>query len=250
MNDANRRLGRALSGAFLCTACAAAPAVIGDDDGFGGTQGPDAIPGDAFVNFMSPSISPGTHLNEAGTDVATLPPYAVYIFELHFSLDLSDVPSIYSAELMIQSGSVARGVDRGFGHARVLVGGVDIGPLLTESTGASGSAAEENVKAHRFDVTDFVTAGEVNEVTVVIDGSPALAVGDLFAFDFARLSVRRSCPGDVTIDGYIDFGDLNLVLSNFLDETDDGDSDGDGVVDFADLNEVLSNYITFCPDPR
>jgi hypothetical protein len=51
-------------------------------------------------------------------------------------------------------------------------------------------------------------------------------------------------PGDVDGDGDVDFGDLNIVLSEWL-ESGPGitaDLNSDGVVDFGDLNIVLSNF--------
>jgi hypothetical protein len=58
-----------------------------------------------------------------------------------------------------------------------------------------------------------------------------------------------SCPGDVTGDGVVDLADLNLVLANFGETTDQGDATGDGVVDLADLNLVLANFGTDCNKP-
>lgn len=235
----------------LCSAAGSSvggPVIIGGNDGFGGTQGGVATPGQAYVNFSSPGIVPGVYVDASGMDASTVSPYSVYTFQLNFEMDLTSEPSIYRAELFVQSGSVALGAARGFGHARVRVNGVDIGAFWTVNTDPAASAAEESVKGHLFDVTAHVAAGQLNEVEVVIDGSPALAIGDQFALDFARLSIRRSCPGDVTLNGFVDFADLNLILSNFLMASDDGDSNGDGIVNFTDLNEVLSNYLTPCPD--
>ncbi|MGP1308611.1 MAG: hypothetical protein ACTS27_00245 [Phycisphaerales bacterium] len=52
--------------------------------------------------------------------------------------------------------------------------------------------------------------------------------------------------GDVNGDGVVNFGDLNLVLSNFgatgTPGTVDGDANDDGAVNFADLNIVLSEF--------
>lgn len=56
-----------------------------------------------------------------------------------------------------------------------------------------------------------------------------------------------SCSEDVTGNGTIDLDDLNLVLTNFGMETDEGDADGSGVVDLDDLNAVLTAFGTECP---
>ncbi|XHC25519.1 MAG: hypothetical protein ACFHWZ_04310 [Phycisphaerales bacterium] len=54
------------------------------------------------------------------------------------------------------------------------------------------------------------------------------------------------CPGDATGDGNVDLADLNLVLANFGQATDNGDVTDDGNVDLADLNLVLANFGTTC----
>jgi len=54
------------------------------------------------------------------------------------------------------------------------------------------------------------------------------------------------CPADVTGDGSVNLADLNLVLANFGQNTDEGDTNGDGVVDLADLNAVLAAFGTDC----
>ena len=54
------------------------------------------------------------------------------------------------------------------------------------------------------------------------------------------------CPGDATGDGSVDLADLNLVLANFGQMTDEGDVTDDGMVDLADLNLVLANFGTAC----
>jgi hypothetical protein len=54
--------------------------------------------------------------------------------------------------------------------------------------------------------------------------------------------------GDATGDGEIDLADLNVVLANFGEETEDGDLDGDGLVNLADLNIVLATFGSSCAD--
>ncbi len=58
--------------------------------------------------------------------------------------------------------------------------------------------------------------------------------------------VRRGkrMPGDVDLDGDVDFSDLNAVLGAFNTFGEDmpADFDCNGVVDFGDLNAVLSNW--------
>jgi len=67
------------------------------------------------------------------------------------------------------------------------------------------------------------------------------------AFMEESLEPSPACPADVTGDGEVNLADLNLVLANFGQQTDDGDTNGDGVVDLADLNAVLAAFGTSCP---
>jgi hypothetical protein len=54
--------------------------------------------------------------------------------------------------------------------------------------------------------------------------------------------------GDANGDGTVDLDDLNIVLSNFGQQTSIGDVDNDGVVDLNDLNIVLSTFGSSCGD--
>ena len=51
-------------------------------------------------------------------------------------------------------------------------------------------------------------------------------------------------PGDASLDGTVNFTDLNIVLTNYNQAGGwmQGDFNHDGVVNFADLNIVLTNY--------
>lgn len=50
------------------------------------------------------------------------------------------------------------------------------------------------------------------------------------------------CPGDVDGNGAVNLDDLDLVLSNFGQQTSQGDADGNGAVNLDDLDLVLSNF--------
>ncbi len=59
------------------------------------------------------------------------------------------------------------------------------------------------------------------------------------------------CPGDITGDRRVSFGDLNVVLAQFGQVSLPGaprpaDTTGDGVVNFEDLNAVLSGFGADC----
>jgi len=56
-----------------------------------------------------------------------------------------------------------------------------------------------------------------------------------------------ACPADVDESGSVDLDDLNIVLTNFGQQTSNGDTNGDGVVDLDDLNTVLTAFGTECP---
>jgi len=54
--------------------------------------------------------------------------------------------------------------------------------------------------------------------------------------------------GDANGDGQVNLADLNIVLANFGQETDQGDLNGDGLVNLADLNIVLATFGSSCAD--
>lgn len=70
----------------------------------------------------------------------------------------------------------------------------------------------------------------------------------LYALDYFRLSLFSDCPGDVNGDGFVDFTDLNILLTQYGDVGTGlaGDLNGDGFVDFTDLNMLLSAFGQVC----
>jgi hypothetical protein len=188
----------ALALAALSTPVSATTVVVmvGDDDGFGGTQGPISTPGQPFTNFSSPAILPGTYTGVAGTDATTQSPWTPYTFIFAFSWSTAGLSAIDSAVAQIQTGSVARRTDgSGFGFAKVTAssGGafVSLGDFWSSSTGATASVLEESVKLHTFDVKSFLTPNSTGTLTIRIDGSTLTAPVDQFAMDFARLTVTQ-----------------------------------------------------------
>jgi hypothetical protein len=176
---------------------------VGDDDGFGGTQGGQSQAGDAFAVFSSPAIAPGFYSGAAATDVTTQEPWSPYVFSFTFAWDTTALSSIDRAVLMVQSGSVGRRTDdSGFGFAKVFAdsgsGPVSLGDFLTESTGEAASAFEESVKVHTFDARSFITAGSMGSLILVIDGSNLTAPVDQFALDFASLTINQPVPEPTT----------------------------------------------------
>jgi len=191
-----------LATAFLLALATAARAQtsitvgVGDDDGFGGTQGANSNPGDVFIPFSSPSIAPGTHLNTNGQDASTMAPWTPYKFIFDFATNfLAPVP-FESITMSVQVGSVARRTDgSGFGHANVSLRDIitddtlDLGDLLTVSTGDTGSAEEELVRLPTWDIQDFFLAHQDSIIELIIDGTGLANPADQFAIDMAYIEV-------------------------------------------------------------
>ena len=109
---------------------------------------------------------------------------------------------------------------------------------------------------------DLEIYGTVNALRAATIGpGPSLYIGGDFDYvtsdGVLRLSrsilrwngcaLTKSCPADVDDSGSVDLADLNLVLGNFGQTTDSGDTNGDGQVDLADLNAVLGAFGQDCP---
>jgi hypothetical protein len=186
-----------LSAVAASTAFATAATVttlIGSADNFGGNVTCAHNPcqaGDAYTNFASPVIAPGTYVNTTGLDKTTESPWATYVFEFDFTYDASSLSSITDATVTIQSGSLAHRSDgTGFGFAPVSANGVGLGQLWSTSTGTSNSNLEESVKDSSFDVFAEIS-GPTGTLKVLIDGSKLTTnPTDQFAFDFARLDIQ------------------------------------------------------------
>ncbi|MFU8829054.1 MAG: S8 family serine peptidase [Phycisphaerales bacterium] len=122
---------------------------------------------------------------------------------------------------------------------------------IVEVVGPAGPQVNGGWFFHSFDPADLVTlTDQVKMRFVASDYDPQALVEA--AVDGFRIEARTcvgdspNCPGDVTGDGNVDLGDLNLVLANFGQQTSQGDTNGDGIVDLADLNTVLANFGSSC----
>jgi len=82
--------------------------------------------------------------------------------------------------------------------------------------------------------------GQLNPGTENRQGVRGVALVEFGAYDpdFGG----PDCLGDANGDGIVNLADLNIVLGNFGQTTDEGDVTGDGVVNLADLNLVLGNF--------
>ena len=132
------------------------------------------------------------------------------------------------------------------------------------SANTAGGASQDFVTGeHVWDIDPLLIAPESGQVSPS-EHSPVFtidhpAIEDLAGeLDFngnpyhARFGAWQvfpeSCPGDANADGDIDLADLNIVLANFGNETDEGDLDDDGQVDLTDLNIVLAAFGSSCSD--
>lgn len=132
------------------------------------------------------------------------------------------------------------------------VGVINSTPLFQNSAGgdyrlASGSPgidAGHNASVPAGTTTDVRgRARFVDDLNVPDTGVGVAPIVDMGAYE------RQECRADVNGDGQINFGDLNVVLSNFGQNVapgTNGDATGDGVVNFADLNLVLSGFGQSC----
>jgi len=185
----------ALASAWPASAQITISIADGDDDGFGGTQGTDSDPGDAFTPFATPTVAPGTHgVSGNFTDRTTVAPWTPYSFQFHFGHPAFDPQTILSATIGIQMGGVARrGDNTGFGYATVTLTDLAtndtlvLGDLLEIDTGAPDSTAENQVRMPSWDITSFIHSRPFTDTLyqLEIDGSALSNPGDQFALDFA-----------------------------------------------------------------
>ncbi len=106
------------------------------------------------------------------------------------------------------------------------------------------------------DEFDLNSNGNTSEPTPLdVSGSarfvddPASAPNGAATVDMGAFE-RQVCAGDANDDLIVNFGDLNIVLSQFGQNGAigalEGDVNGDGVVGFGDLNIVLSSFGSVC----
>lgn len=120
-----------------------------------------------------------------------------------------------------------------------------------ETVGPDGGQVNGGWFQNSFDPADFVDLTDSMMLRFIAsdegDGSLVEAV-----IDGLRMETRTcvddtaDCPADVDGSGGVDLADLNIVLANFGQTTDSGDTNDDGVVDLADLNAVLANFGNDC----
>jgi len=93
-------------------------------------------------------------------------------------------------------------------------------------------------------------SGDLSAGTYIVFVSTADFTGTPCGFEYnLEVTTGDVCDptcGDVTGDGVVNLSDLNLVLANFGQTTDNGDANCDGVVNLADLNLVLAQFGQTC----
>lgn len=88
-------------------------------------------------------------------------------------------------------------------------------------------------------VANFATVNGVNQLTDV-------NFGRLLSNTMTWAAQGPLVTGDADGNGIVNLDDLNIVLTNFSQQTSTGDVDNDGVVDLNDLNIVLSTFGSSC----
>lgn len=184
--------------------------IVGDDDGFAGTQGANSNPGDSFNPNNVPNPQPsGTYLNE--TDISTQTPFDAYTFEYTLPYDASGLFTIDSAIITVQVGSLGRRTDgSGFGYAQVSaesgVNLVNFGDLLTVNT-----VTEELVRGLTFDVTPLVVTTPTGTMQFTLDGSALTDHVDLFSIDYVELTIEGNTIPEPA--SFLVFGSALLLMA-------------------------------------
>ncbi len=98
-----------------------------------------------------------------------------------------------------------------------------------------------NARLHRNLDTVFVWGGDD-------DTAPASPPFSTLTLNELRVTVFKPCPFDANGDNFVNFADLNAVLSSFGQTGADlpADFNNDGTVNFIDLNGVLSAFGSTC----
>ena len=177
--------------------------MIGDDDGFGGTQSrlvrrSYSSPGDAFYTVAFPlrlELPASSYEGTSGMDrlTSTEGPFQ---FVYNFILDLTSLEEIESAEFMIQFGSVGydpgpESEPSGFGHANVQLDGINVGKLFTTAGPRGGlpGSHEEQVRQSTYNVKEYLQPGTQQSIQVTVGDDP-YANKDQFAIDYVQLTAH------------------------------------------------------------
>lgn len=115
---------------------------------------------------------------------------------------------------------------------------------LVEQVGPSGPETSGGWVFSSFNVADIVALTDNVKVRFVAEDAGSGSVVEAAIDEFSILDANcPPCPEDLTGDGVVDAGDLNVLLSEWGCTTGCvSDFTGDNVVDAGDLNVVLSNW--------
>ncbi len=131
-------------------------------------------------------------------------------------------------------------------------GNISSSPIFFNAAGGDLRLAANSpgIDAGNNSLVPAGTTSDIRGLSRLVDdlAAPDTGVGPAPIVDMGAYE-RQECRADVNGNGVVDFGDLNVVLSNFGQNVapgTNGDATGDGVVNFADLNLVLSGFGQNC----
>ncbi|MGP1309751.1 MAG: hypothetical protein ACTS27_06105 [Phycisphaerales bacterium] len=156
----------------------------------------------------------------------------------------TNTPTVDAQGLHLDGGGIRQMIDADsglYGRLALRIDAEAIGPdaVLEWSMSGPGISASELVPLQGPEVIQQILLRAPGQE---IGGDILEIFGDEVVIREA--SVVAVCDADATADGFVDFADINLILSNFgaAGGPSLGDLDGDGQILFSDLNLVLSSW--------
>lgn len=111
------------------------------------------------------------------------------------------------------------------------------------------------VEAQDVDQSGIMPANNTYQFRVHVSDSKGANAGThevegTSAYDVAITIAPIACAADLNQNGFVELGDLNLILANFGQNGSAGDATRDGVVNLEDLNLLLAQFSQPCPIER
>jgi hypothetical protein len=107
-----------------------------------------------------------------------------------------------------------------------------------------------------YDKFVILTAGTLNGMFDTITGysvSPDMSLAVVYDYDADNVTIVAAIPGDATLNGYVDGGDLDILLADWGTSVPPAnyraDLSGDFFVDGDDLDLILSDWGKGTPPP-